>query len=90
MEKPKALEQLECMENVIESIDLALFAVNTEGTITVWNRAMEREILPKEQAIGKHSERLPSFQRRESGHSLGRCNTEARYGGRKVNKCQKV
>jgi len=68
MEKAKALEQLECMENVIESIDLALFAVNTEGAITVWNRAMARDILPKEQAIGKHLlDAFPHFREENQG-----------------------
>ena len=68
MEKPKALEQLECMENVIESIDLALFAVNADGVITVWNKAMSREILPKEQAIGKHLlDVFPHFKEENQG-----------------------
>ncbi|MHC4664095.1 MAG: PAS domain-containing protein, partial [Planctomycetota bacterium] len=40
------------MENVVESLHLPIFAIDRNGIVTVWNRAMERIFSVKDGALG--------------------------------------
>ena len=65
-------EYLEQIESVVESIDLAVFALNRHGNVIVWNRAMERHFLNREEALGKHVlTAFPAFKTEQQGVNWG-------------------
>jgi PAS domain S-box-containing protein len=65
-------EYLEQIESVIESIDLAIFALNSHGNVIVWNGAMERYFLNREDALGKHVLTVfPEFKTEQQGVNWG-------------------
>lgn len=61
-------EYLEQIESVVESIDLAIFALNRRGNVIVWNAAMERHFGGREEALGKHVLTVfPAFKTEQQG-----------------------
>ena len=65
-------EYLEQIESLVESIDLAMFALNRHGNVIVWNAAMERYFTTREEALGKHVLTvLPSFKAERQGVNWG-------------------
>ncbi len=65
-------EYLEQIESVVESIDLAMFALNRHGNVIVWNAAMERYFMTREEALGKHVLTVfPSFKTEQQGVNWG-------------------
>ncbi len=58
----------ELVESVVESIDIAVFAVNRQGNGVVWNRAMERYFIAHDEAVGKHLLTVfPGFKTEQQG-----------------------
>jgi PAS domain S-box-containing protein len=65
-------EYLEQIESLVESIDLAIFALNRHGNVIVWNAAMERYFMTREEALGKHVLTVfPSFKTEQQGVNWG-------------------
>jgi PAS domain S-box-containing protein len=65
-------EYLEQIESIVESIDLAIFALNRHGNVIVWNAAMERYFTTREEALGKHVLTVfPSFKTQRQGVKWG-------------------
>jgi PAS domain S-box-containing protein len=65
-------EYLEQIESVIESVDLPMFALNRHGNVIVWNAAMERYFMTREEAFGKHVLTVfPSFKTEQQGVNWG-------------------
>jgi PAS domain S-box-containing protein len=65
-------EYLEQIESLVESIDLAIFALNRHGNIIVWNGAMERHFVGREEAMGKHVLTVfPGFKAEVQGVNWG-------------------
>jgi PAS domain S-box-containing protein len=65
-------EYLEQIESLVDSIDLAIFALNRHGNVIVWNRAMERHFLNREEALDKHVlTALPAFKTEQQGVNWG-------------------
>ncbi len=61
-------EYIEQIESVVESIDLAIFALNRRGNVIVWNAAMERHFGGREEALGKHVLTVfPAFKTEQQG-----------------------
>lgn len=61
-------EYLEQIESVLQSIDLSIFAINLRGNIILWNAAMERHFLAREEALGKHVLTIfPDFKTERQG-----------------------
>lgn len=66
-------EYLEQIESVVESIDVAIFALNRHGNLIVWNAATERYFMNREDALGKHVLTVfPEFKEERQGVNWGK------------------
>lgn len=65
-------DYIESLENLVDSIAVDLFVINTAGVVIVWNRSMSRRWCPKDAAIGSlFWEMLPQFLEEYEGYRLG-------------------
>jgi PAS domain S-box-containing protein len=77
------LELLECLEAVLDVVDVAVVCTNLEGQIRVWNRASEElSGWSRKEMVGSTVERVvPAAERRERDELVARTLAEGQAAG---------
>ncbi len=75
-------DYIESLENVVDSIALDIFVINSAGVVIVWNRNMSRKWCDRQDAIGSlFWEAMPQFLGEYEGYQLGDSIMEGVIGG---------